>query len=242
MRIDSDDTGPGYPTRTESRSCAHSSGVRPARTARAWALAIAQGFVEGHHGRLWIKDRVAAEPEPPSPCRSGIGRCESRRAILVVDDEPQIRGRCGSRCGPTGTMWRPSATGEEGLDARGRPSAGPGGPGPQPARHRWRGGMSGIREWSQLPIIVLSVRGDDDAKIRAFDEGADDYVTKPFSVPELLARMRVALRHAAAVTDGGEQLLRADELEIDLARRLVRRSGHQGNILQRPPSTRSFAI
>ena len=52
-----------------------------------------------------------------------------------------------------------------------------------------------IRQWSQMPIIVLTAEGTDDRKVLALDEGADDYVTKPFSVPELLARVRVALRH-----------------------------------------------
>lgn len=84
-----------------------------------------------------------------------------------------------------------------------------------------------IREWSRLPIIVLSAHGEDEAKVRALDEGADDYLTKPFSVPELLARMRVALRHAAAVTDTGDQVVRAGDVEIDLARRLVRRAGRE---------------
>ena len=56
-----------------------------------------------------------------------------------------------------------------------------------------------LREWTQLPVIILSANGEDEAKVRALDEGADDYVTKPFSVLELLARMRVAVRRAARV-------------------------------------------
>jgi two-component system KDP operon response regulator KdpE len=55
-----------------------------------------------------------------------------------------------------------------------------------------------LREWSRVPVIVLSAHGDDESKVRALDEGADDYVTKPFSTPELLARMRVALRRGQA--------------------------------------------
>ena len=64
-----------------------------------------------------------------------------------------------------------------------------------------------LREWTAGPIIVLSAHGDDEAKVRALDEGADDYVTKPFSVPELLARMRVALRRASRVTGQRRQVV-----------------------------------
>ncbi len=84
-----------------------------------------------------------------------------------------------------------------------------------------------LREWTRLPIIVLSAHGDDEAKVRALDEGADDYVTKPFSMPELLARIRVALRHAAAATETGEPVIRAGDVVIDLARRVVTRAGQE---------------
>lgn len=60
-----------------------------------------------------------------------------------------------------------------------------------------------VRGWSHVPIVVLSARGQEDDKVRALDAGADDYLTKPFGVPELLARLRVALRHAQARGDGG---------------------------------------
>jgi two-component system, OmpR family, KDP operon response regulator KdpE len=79
-----------------------------------------------------------------------------------------------------------------------------------------------IREWSALPIIVLTARGQDQDKVRALDAGADDYVTKPFSMPELLARMRVALRHRArAAADDGGGVIAIDRLRIDLAARRV---------------------
>jgi two-component system KDP operon response regulator KdpE len=86
-------------------------------------------------------------------------------------------------------------------------------------------GMDGIqvtqrlREWTQIPIIVLSVRDQEGDKIAALDAGADDYLTKPFGIGELLARMRVALRRAAA--PGGEPVFSVGELTVDLARRLV---------------------
>jgi two-component system KDP operon response regulator KdpE len=85
-----------------------------------------------------------------------------------------------------------------------------------------------LREWSHVPIIVLSARGREDDKVAALDAGADDYLTKPFGVNELLARMRVALRHARSkAADAEPQLLQFDELEIDLVRREVSRSHEQ---------------
>ncbi len=76
-----------------------------------------------------------------------------------------------------------------------------------------------IREWSQMPIIVLSVRDQESFKIEALDAGADDYLTKPFSMGELLARIRVVMRRV--VTPEGDPVYRVGELEIDLARHLV---------------------
>jgi two-component system KDP operon response regulator KdpE len=76
-----------------------------------------------------------------------------------------------------------------------------------------------IRQWSQVPIIVLSVRDREADKVHALDAGADDYLTKPFGVGELLARIRVMLRRSLQQTP--EPVLRIDELEVDLARRLV---------------------
>jgi len=78
-----------------------------------------------------------------------------------------------------------------------------------------------IREWSTMPIIVLSAHGRDADKIRALDAGADDYVTKPFSMPELLARLRVALRHRARTPLQDDGVLEIAGLRIDLARRRV---------------------
>ena len=82
-----------------------------------------------------------------------------------------------------------------------------------------------IRQWSQVPIIVLSVREREDDKVRALDAGADDYLTKPFGIGELLARIRVMLRRALQQT-AEEPVLRVDGLEVDLARRLVTLDTH----------------
>ena len=78
--------------------------------------------------------------------------------------------------------------------------------------------IASIREFSRTPILVISVRGADADKIRALDLGADDFVTKPFSIPELLARIRAQLRRSTA---GAPSVLRFDELALDLERRRV---------------------
>jgi two-component system KDP operon response regulator KdpE len=77
-----------------------------------------------------------------------------------------------------------------------------------------------LREWSKAPIIVLSARGREEDKVAALDQGADDYLTKPFGVGELLARIRVALRHATT-TESGASEFTAGELKVDFARRQV---------------------
>jgi len=85
-----------------------------------------------------------------------------------------------------------------------------------------------IREWSGLPVIVLTARGQDGDKVHALDAGADDYVTKPFSMPELLARMRAALRRRAREGRGDEPpILEIDSLRIDLASRRVAVAGRE---------------
>jgi two-component system KDP operon response regulator KdpE len=83
-----------------------------------------------------------------------------------------------------------------------------------------------IREWADMPIIILSVRGDEKDKVRALDEGADDYVTKPFGMEELLARIRVALRRSTSSTVT-LPVFTAGDLEVDLSKRVVRRRGQE---------------
>ena len=79
-----------------------------------------------------------------------------------------------------------------------------------------------IREWSAVPIIIISARGKEQDKVAALDAGADDYVTKPFGVGELLARLRVAFRHATAANpQTGEPVFQVGALRVDLARRQV---------------------
>ena len=80
-----------------------------------------------------------------------------------------------------------------------------------------------IREWSRVPIIVLSVRESEKDKVAALDLGADDYLTKPFGIEELLARVRVALRHAERTIGNSQSVINAGLLSIDLARHIVTR-------------------
>jgi two-component system KDP operon response regulator KdpE len=82
-----------------------------------------------------------------------------------------------------------------------------------------------LREWTRTPIIVLSVREEEATKVAALDVGADDYLTKPFGIAELMARMRVALRHTTP--SPGEPVLEVADLKMDLARRRVTLSGNE---------------
>jgi len=84
-----------------------------------------------------------------------------------------------------------------------------------------------MREWTRVPIVVISARGREDDKVTALDAGADDYLTKPFGVNELLARMRVALRHSASAASGdvARPVLESGGLRVDLVRREVTRDG-----------------
>lgn len=84
-----------------------------------------------------------------------------------------------------------------------------------------------IRDWSQVPIIVLTSCDDEDAKVALLDLGADDYITKPFSVRELMARMRVALRHGAQMHSDRGSVVTFGSLQIDRSRRLVTYEGQE---------------
>jgi two-component system KDP operon response regulator KdpE len=145
--------------------------------------------------------------------------------VLVVDDEPQIRRALRLILRANGYQVAEVASGEAALDALATQSFDlvildlvlPDLDGVEVCRR--------LREWSRLAVVVLSAHGDEEIKIRALDVGADDYVTKPFSAPELLARMRSALRRASVETTPTEAVIHAGEVTIDLAHRLVSRSG-----------------
>jgi two-component system KDP operon response regulator KdpE len=85
-----------------------------------------------------------------------------------------------------------------------------------------------LREWSAVPIVVISARGQEESKVQALDGGADDYLTKPFGAAELMARLRVALRHAAQSRETPSTIVRiGDDVEMDLVKRIVRVRGEE---------------
>lgn len=139
--------------------------------------------------------------------------------VLVVDDEIQIRRFLRISLEAGGYVVHEAATGQDALAnaALLRPDliildlGLPDLEGSEVLRR--------LREWSHTPVIVLSVRDADSDKIGALDAGADDYLTKPFSMGELLARLRVALRHTQPTT--ANPLFTAGRLQMDLARRVV---------------------
>jgi two-component system KDP operon response regulator KdpE len=148
-----------------------------------------------------------------------------RARILVCDDETQILRALRVILREAGFEALPAADGEEALDVAAvqHPDAGiidlvlPDLDGVEVCRR--------LREWSQMPIIVLSAVGDEDAKVRALAAGADDYVTKPFGPRELVARLQAVLRRVGEGRD--EAVIRVEGLEVDLSARLVRRDGDE---------------
>jgi two-component system KDP operon response regulator KdpE len=84
-----------------------------------------------------------------------------------------------------------------------------------------------LREWSTVPILVISARGSEDAKVKALDDGADDYMTKPFGAAEMMARVRVAIRHAARAGEPPAVVQIGDDIRVDLARRNITVRGEE---------------
>ena len=149
----------------------------------------------------------------------------TNQRILVVDDEAPIRRYLRAALSAQGFNVYESASGEEALQAvlshrpdiiildLGLPDI----DGIEVTRR--------LREWSQTPIIILSVREAEQDKIAALDAGADDYLTKPFGTGELLARMRVALRKQSSAAN--EPVFESNGLSMDFARRLVTANGQE---------------
>lgn len=138
--------------------------------------------------------------------------------VLVVDDEPQFRRALQTNLRGAGYEVVTAGTAEEALSSAGLqpPDAVildlllPDGRGTDVCRD--------LRRWTDAPIILVSAVGDEDEKIAALDAGADDYVTKPFAIGELLARLRAALRRAGPAM---EPTLHVDEIELDFEKRTV---------------------
>jgi two-component system KDP operon response regulator KdpE len=143
--------------------------------------------------------------------------------VLVVDDEPQIVRALKVVLREAGFQVVPAETASEALDlAAVRP--------PQAAIiDLVLPDLDGVeltrrlREWSEMPILVLSAVGEEEQKVRALEAGADDYITKPFGTRELVARLQAALRRAARAEE--EPSIEFEGLEVDLAARVVRRAG-----------------
>jgi two-component system KDP operon response regulator KdpE len=161
---------------------------------------------------------VGAQGETPSA---------SGARILFIDDEAQVARAVRAGLALSGFSVEWASTGKEGMEriAQWRPDVVlldltlPDIDGLEVCRQ--------VREWSQVPIIVLSVRTADADKIAALELGADDYLTKPFSMGELIARIRVALRHVAerAGATGGAARFETGDLAIDFERRRVTTDG-----------------
>src|SRR3954454_17470914 len=144
---------------------------------------------------------------------------ETKPRVLVVDDEPQILRALRIVLRDAGFDVLQAASVEEALDAAAlRPPAAaivdlvlPDGDGIDVTRS--------LREWSRMPILVLSAVGEEDEKVRALEAGADDYVTKPFGARELVARLQAALLRADPAAS--EPVIAADGLSLDLAAHTV---------------------
>ncbi|HWA41451.1 MAG TPA: response regulator [Gemmatimonadales bacterium] len=151
----------------------------------------------------------------------------SRPLILLIEDEPPMRRFLAAAIGATEYQLVEAATAREGLaQAAGRA--------PEVILLDLglpdRDGLDVTREirgWSDVPIIVLSARGQESDKVAALDAGADDYLTKPFSVGELLARIRVALRHRQHRGEGNDPVHVVGDLEVDQAKRRVTVAGRE---------------
>jgi two-component system KDP operon response regulator KdpE len=149
---------------------------------------------------------------------------EPRATLLVIEDEPEIRRLLKAALGAEGYRVVESTTGRRGAIDAGthKPDLAivdlglPDVDGVEVIRR--------IREWTSMPIVVLSARMQERAKIEALDAGANDYVTKPFAMGELLARLRAALRNAVR-SAAGNGVLKLDGAEIDLERRTASRDG-----------------
>jgi two-component system KDP operon response regulator KdpE len=152
---------------------------------------------------------------------------ELRATILVIEDEPEIRRFLRTSLGAEGYRVVEAESGTRGAIEAGthKPDLAiidlglPDLDGVEVIRR--------IRAWSSMPIIVLSARAREQAKVEALDAGADDYVTKPFGIGELLARLRVALRHSARTGAGGATAICFGKVEVDLERRRVAREGRE---------------
>ena len=200
-------------------------------------LSIVKGFVEAHGGRVEARNRegggaqftiylpVESSPEPSLEASPMSENPVPAHSVLIVDDEVQIRRLLRVTLEANGYRVLEAANGQDGLAeaAQRNPDV--------IILDLGLPGMDGLtvlkrlREWSRAPVLVLSVQEGDVDKVTALDNGADDYMTKPFSTAELLARLRVVRRHAQP--DADNAVFRSGPLEVDLAARVVRLKGQE---------------
>ena len=200
------------------------------RAGTGLGLAISRGFVEAMHGTIVAANRTdrsgaAFTISLPIPARTATTGCRRMSAaplrVLVVDDEPPIRKLLRMGLTAQGYQILEAPNAKTALDLLseapdliildlGLPDA------------HGHDLLRTIRARNEsVPIVVLSSRGDEAGKVQALDLGADDYVTKPFGMDELLARMRAALRHQLQ-THGERPIFRVGDLSVDLVRRIVK--------------------
>ena len=238
------DQGPGISKQERARVFEPFFRGRGARGAGSGlGLAISRGFVDANGGRIVLQtgtgpwDLVCGQlPGRPPARRRGPGRTARRGRsaamttsgprVLVVDDEPQIvRGLKIVLRSAGYAVEAAFETKEQALallatrppDALVLDLVLPDGRGSDICRE--------VRQWSKLPILMLSAVGDEREKVRALDAGADDYVTKPFGTDELLARLRAIMRRSGE--GAGEPELKIGDVVIDLADRRVDRAGER---------------
>jgi two-component system KDP operon response regulator KdpE len=153
---------------------------------------------------------------------------DPRAVVLVIEDEPQMRKFVRITLEASGYRVLEAATAAEGIERANAytPDAVlldlglPDDDGLEVTRR--------LREWSSVPILIISARGQEDVKVQALDGGADDYLTKPFGAGELMARLRVALRHAALAREVPSTIARvSSDVEVDLVKRVVRVRGEE---------------
>jgi two-component system, OmpR family, KDP operon response regulator KdpE len=197
-------------------------------------LAISRGFVEAMHGTISATNRSDRSGAVlticlPVPEASRTGYCRMNAPaikVLVIDDEPPIRKLLRMGLSTQGYDVLEASTGKIALEMLAE------GPAliildlglPDIQGHELLRMIRGRNE--SVPIVVLSSRGDEAGKVQALDLGADDYLTKPFGMDELLARMRAALRHQLQV-QGERPIFQSGELSVDLVRRIVKVGEHE---------------
>jgi len=152
---------------------------------------------------------------------------EHKPTVLVVDDEKQMRKLVRIALTANGFEVREAETGDDGIKQTasytpdlilldlGLPDI----DGLEVIRR--------IREWTATPILIISASGQEEKKVKALDSGADDYLTKPFGAAELMARIRVALRHAMRGPESAPSIRIGDDVDVDLVKRVVRVRGQE---------------